>query len=57
MGSVRCESATTAPWPGKCLAVAAMPASRIPCIQAVASWATASAAGWKARSPIASLTP
>ena len=43
-GRVRCESATTAPCPGKCLAVAAMPASRIPCIQAMASWATASAA-------------
>ena len=41
-GSALCESATTAPWPGKCFAVAAMPAARMPCMQARASVATTS---------------
>ena len=36
-GSVRCESDETSPCPGKCLAVASIPASCVPRTYAVAS--------------------
>ena len=51
----KCVSSTIDPWPGKCLSVAAMPASCMPATYSRANAATTCGSGENARLPIARL--